>query len=138
MSGYLGSIGFALPASLGAWAAVGDDRPVIAVAGDGGFGMMVQELETVNRLQIAPLFVIYVDQALSLIRLPQQLRGYPSRGIDLAPVDWAAVARGFGIHGVWATTEHELTRTLDEWRSERKATVLAVRTDETLYRGNSY
>ena len=34
MSGYLGSIGFALPAAMGAWAAVGEDRPIIAVAGD--------------------------------------------------------------------------------------------------------
>jgi len=37
MSGYLGSIGFAYPAAMGAWAAVGDSIPVIAVAGDGGF-----------------------------------------------------------------------------------------------------
>ena len=46
MSGYLGSIGFALPASMGAWAAVKDTRPVIAVAGDGGFGQYMAELTT--------------------------------------------------------------------------------------------
>lgn len=38
MSGYSGSIGFALPASIGAWAAVDGKRPVIAVAGDWGIG----------------------------------------------------------------------------------------------------
>ncbi|MCP4251536.1 MAG: thiamine pyrophosphate-binding protein, partial [bacterium] len=38
MSGYLGSIGFALPAALGAWAAVGDRRKVISISGDGGLG----------------------------------------------------------------------------------------------------
>jgi pyruvate oxidase len=37
MSGYLGSIGFAFPASMGAWAATKGKRPVMAVAGDGGF-----------------------------------------------------------------------------------------------------
>lgn len=38
MSGYLGSIGFGYPAAMGAWAAVGDRRQIVAVTGDGGFG----------------------------------------------------------------------------------------------------
>ena len=46
MSGYLGSIGFALPAAIGAWAAVGNDRPVIAVAGDGGLCQYLAEFTT--------------------------------------------------------------------------------------------
>ena len=49
MSGYLGSIGFALPAAMGAWAAVGDRRQVVAVAGDGGFGQYAMELTTAVR-----------------------------------------------------------------------------------------
>ena len=43
MSGYLGSIGFAFPAAIGAWTAVGDSRPVIAVAGDGGAGIDAED-----------------------------------------------------------------------------------------------
>jgi len=46
MSGYLGSIGFALPAAIGAWAAVGDSRPAIAVAGDGGVCHYLSEITT--------------------------------------------------------------------------------------------
>ena len=46
MSGYLGSIGFALPAALGAWAAVRAQRPIVAVAGDGGFGQYMADLTT--------------------------------------------------------------------------------------------
>jgi Thiamine pyrophosphate-requiring enzymes [acetolactate synthase, pyruvate dehydrogenase (cytochrome), glyoxylate carboligase, phosphonopyruvate decarboxylase] len=46
MSGYLGSIGFAYPAAIGAWAAVGATRPVIAVAGDGGFCQYLAEITT--------------------------------------------------------------------------------------------
>ena len=46
MSGYLGSIGFALPASIGAWSAVGNSRPVIAVAGDGGLCQYLAEITT--------------------------------------------------------------------------------------------
>ena len=48
MSGYLGSIGFGYPAAIGAWAAVGDQRPVFAVTGDGGFGQYLGELTTAN------------------------------------------------------------------------------------------
>jgi len=46
MSGYLGSIGFGYPAAMGAWAAVGDHRPVFCVTGDGGFGQYLGELTT--------------------------------------------------------------------------------------------
>ncbi len=46
MSGYLGSIGFALPAAMGAWAAVGASRPVVSLSGDGGFGQYAMELTT--------------------------------------------------------------------------------------------
>ena len=112
--------------------------PVVSVSGDGGFAMMVQELETVNRLGISPLFVVFVDQALSLIRIPQQMRGIPSRGVDFAPVDWAMVAEGFGVRGVWTRTENELHAAVTEWVDNRQAMVIAVQVDEALYCGNSY
>jgi thiamine pyrophosphate-dependent acetolactate synthase large subunit-like protein/nitrite reductase/ring-hydroxylating ferredoxin subunit len=46
MSGYLGSIGFGYPAAMGAWAAEGDRRPIVAITGDGGFGQYMGELLT--------------------------------------------------------------------------------------------
>ena len=45
MSGYLGSIGFALPAAMGAWAAVKTRRPVWSVSGDGALGIRVEKKE---------------------------------------------------------------------------------------------
>ena len=50
MSGYLGSIGFALPAAIGAWAAA-PERPIVAVAGDGGFGQYMAEMTTVGEVR---------------------------------------------------------------------------------------
>jgi acetolactate synthase-1/2/3 large subunit len=137
VSNGLSSMSTSVPGAI-ALAHAKPDVPVVSVSGDGGFAMMVQELETVNRLGISPLFVVLVDQALSLIRIPQQMRGLPSRGIDLAPVDWAMVAKGFGVTGVWANTETELTEVLEDWLANRKAMVIAVRVDERLYKGNSY
>ncbi|MEM9567326.1 MAG: thiamine pyrophosphate-binding protein [Cyanobacteria bacterium P01_E01_bin.34] len=46
MSGYLGSIGFAFPGAMGAWAAVGKERPIVSVSGDGGFGQYLAEFTT--------------------------------------------------------------------------------------------
>lgn len=46
MSGYLGSIGFGYPAAMGLWAAVGHERPIVAVTGDGGFGQYPMEVTT--------------------------------------------------------------------------------------------
>ena len=114
------------------------DKPVVGVMGDGGFGMMVQELETAARLGIKPLFVVFCDQSLSLIRIPQAMRGYESKGIDFGPVDWPKVAEGFGVEGHWAESVMELERHLSDWSTNRRAMVLTVKIDEDLYRGNSY
>ncbi len=46
MSGYLGSIGFSFPAAMGAWAAFGNERQIVSVSGDGGFGQYAMELTT--------------------------------------------------------------------------------------------
>jgi acetolactate synthase-1/2/3 large subunit len=133
----LSSMSTAVPTAI-ALSVLNPDRLVVCIAGDGGFGMMVQELESVRRLGIQPCFVVLCDQALSLIRLPQQLRGLPRRGIDLATVDWAKVAEGFGLRGVWARTRVELSTAISGWREAPVATVIAVQIDESLYRGNEY
>ncbi len=133
----LSSMSTAVPSAI-ALTVLDPANPAVAVAGDGGFAMMVQELETVQRLGIAPLFVVLCDQALSLIRLPQKTRGQPRRGIDLASVDWAVVAEGFGLRGIWARTAAELRHAVSSWNESPSATVLAVQIDENLYRGNRY
>lgn len=133
----LSSMGVALPGAI-ALALHDRSRPVVCVIGDGCFNSMVHELETVHRLGLTPLMVVLCDQALSLIRLPQQMRGYPSRGVDFAPVDWAQVAQGYGLRGIWVHDSADLTAGVTDWVHHPQATVLAVQIDESLYRGNSY
>ncbi len=133
----LSSMGVALPGAI-ALALLDRTRPVVAVMGDGCFNSMVQELETIQRLGLAPLIVVLCDQLLSLIRIPQQMRDYPARGIEFAPVDWAMVATGYGVKGVWAKTIPDLNTAIADWVQHPQATVLAVEIDEALYCGNAY
>ncbi len=137
ISNGLSSMGTAVPTAI-ALTVLNPQNPAVSVAGDGGFAMMVQELETVNRLGISPLFIVLCDEALSLIRIPQEMRGYPSRGIELAHVDWATVAQGFGVRGLWANNQAEFQEAVRNWQTDPTATVIAVRIDEKLYRGNQY
>ncbi|GJM29065.1 MAG: pyruvate oxidase [Cyclobacteriaceae bacterium] len=72
MSGYLGSIGFALPAAMGAYAAVGDNRPVIAVAGDGGFCQYLAEVTTLVKYQMPVKIIVLNNNELGKISKEQR------------------------------------------------------------------
>jgi acetolactate synthase-1/2/3 large subunit len=137
VSNGLSAMGYGVPAALAA-ALVRPERPVVALVGDGGFAMMVQELETARRLGVAPLILVFQDRSLAVIKVAQQTRGIPHRGVDFAPVDWAAVARGFGAHGVTVDELGELDKAIRDWLAEPRLTVLAVSVDETLYTGLTY
>ncbi|MFT7453085.1 MAG: pyruvate oxidase, partial [Patescibacteria group bacterium] len=67
MSGYLGSIGFALPAAMGAWAAVGNARPIIAVAGDGGLCQYLAEITTLVKYKMPIKLIILNNSELGKI-----------------------------------------------------------------------
>ncbi len=94
----LSAMSYALPAAMAARLRF-PDRPVLCTVGDGGFGMVMAELETCVRERLHFVTVVYNDSALSLIDVAQQNRGYPSTGVRYGPVDFAAAAAGFGA---WA------------------------------------
>ena len=137
ISNGLSAMGYGVPAALAA-SLVHPGRPVVAVVGDGGFAMMVQELETVRRTGAAPLFVVLCDRSLAIIKVAQRARGIPHRGVDFAPVDWARVAEGFGVRGVTVTALGGVERAVSDWRARPEPTVLAVAVDENLYAGMIY
>lgn len=72
LSGYLGSIGFGLPAGMGAWAAVGDKRKVIVVCGDGGFGQYMAEFTTAVKYDMNILVVLLHNKELGKISKEQR------------------------------------------------------------------
>jgi len=137
VSNGLSAMGYGVPAALAA-ALVRPDRPVVGLIGDGGFAMMVQELETGRRMGVTPLIVVVCDRSLAVIKVAQQTRGIPCRGVDFGPVDWAAVARGFGAHGVTAAGLEDLDKAIRDWLAHPRLTVVAVPVDETLYAGLTY
>lgn len=111
---------------------------MVGLIGDGGFAMMVQELETARRLGLKPLFVVFCDRALAVIKIAQRERGLPYEGVDFAPVDWARVAEGFGARGEAPDTLPGVERAIKEWLANPELTVLAVPVDPNLYVGLSY
>jgi acetolactate synthase-1/2/3 large subunit len=92
----LSSMGYSFPAAMAARLQF-PDRPILCTIGDGGFGMTHAELETCVRERLPFMTVVYNDNALSLIDVAQQNRGYPTHGVRYGTVDFARVASGFGV-----------------------------------------
>jgi acetolactate synthase-1/2/3 large subunit len=101
----LSSMGYAVPvaaairlAQNGAPdSAAGPDAPVVAFVGDGGLSMYLGELETLVRLEVDLLVVVFADESLELIRLSQVAAGLPEVGTTFTNPDWQALGRAFGI-----------------------------------------
>jgi acetolactate synthase-1/2/3 large subunit len=111
-SGGLGTMGYALPAAIGA--AYGDpDRTVIAVIGDGGFQMTIQELGTIMQFKPNVKLLILNNQFLGMVRQWQQLfheKRYSF--VDIQSPDFVQVAKGYGIPGQSVSQRPELKAAL--------------------------
>jgi pyruvate oxidase len=100
MSGYLGSIGFALPAALGAWAAVRGDREVVSISGDGGFGQYAMELTTAVKYGMPIRHVLLDNDELAKISKEQRAGEWAVWQTGLVNPDFAEFARSCGAFGV--------------------------------------
>ena len=112
ISNGLATMGFALPAAIGA-ALARPGRPVLCLTGDGGLGMTLAELETVARLNLDITVVVFNDSALSLIEIKQA--GAGPAGADpyrYGSTDFAAVAEAMGMDGHVATEPDHVRRAL--------------------------
>ncbi len=113
-SGGLGTMGYALPAAIGA--AYGDNsRPTIAIIGDGGFQMTLQELGTIMQFRPKVKIIILNNQFLGMVRQWQQLfheKRYSF--VDITSPDFVLVAKGFGIPGKSISERGDLVTALRE------------------------
>jgi acetolactate synthase-1/2/3 large subunit len=107
-----GGLGFALPACVGAYYGAGRRRTV-ALMGDGSFGMSVGELETISRLNLPIVLIQFNNGAFGWIKELQHLY-HDDRyfSVDFNPVDYTAIARGFGLKAWQVTDPADLEKTL--------------------------
>ncbi len=114
-SGGLGTMGFGLPAAMGAQLAF-PDQQVVAVVGDGGFQMTNQEIITAIQYKI-PLKVIIMNNGyLGMVRQWQEMfydRAYSEVDLSISP-DFIKLAEAYGAKGLRAETPAELTKVLEE------------------------
>ncbi len=108
MSGYLGSIGFGYPAAMGAWAAGGGDRPIVAVTGDGGFGQYLAEMTTAVQYEMDITHVLLDNGMLGKISKEQRAARYPVWHTQLHNPDFAEYARLCGALGLRAGRNDEV------------------------------
>jgi acetolactate synthase-1/2/3 large subunit len=131
ISNGLSTMGFALPAAIGA-ALLEPGRRIVAITGDGGLLMCLGELATLARENLDVCVVVFDDRALSLIKLKQEQRG-ATVGVELGTVDWVAMAASMGIRGFAVETLDALATGLARIGSSPGPSLLAVRIESADY-----
>jgi acetolactate synthase-1/2/3 large subunit len=125
-SGGLGTMGFGLPAAIGAKVAKPQEQ-VVAVLGDGGFQMTIQELGTIMQSNIAVKILVLNNNFLGMVRQWQQLffdRRYSFT--EMKTPDFIMVANGYGIKGKKVTERNDLQAALKEMMESTEAYLLEV------------
>ena len=105
------SMGFALPGALGAKLAF-PEKAVVAMTGDGGFLMNVQELETAVRMGLSIIVVVWVDNDLNLISTKQNHEFGKSVFTKFDNPDFVQIARSFGAQGFHVKSVREFSETM--------------------------
>ena len=126
-SGGLGTMGFALPAAIGAKLA-NPEKQVIAIIGDGGFQMTLQELGTIMQNNIGVKIIILNNEYLGMVRQWQQMffeKRYSFTNIQ-SP-DFVALAASYNIKGVKVEKQEDLSNALDQLLNTENAFLLEVK-----------
>jgi thiamine pyrophosphate-dependent acetolactate synthase large subunit-like protein len=137
MSGYLGSIGFAFPAAMGAWSATQDleefnGRKVVSVSGDGGFGQYPMDFTTEVKYGMDITHVLLHNGELGKISKEQRAGEWPVWETDLHNPSFAAFAKLCGGHGKTATAAGDLDAALSEALAYDGPALVEVMTDAEL------
>lgn len=125
-SGGLGTMGFALPAAIGAKMGA-PHREVVAVIGDGGYQMTIQELGTIYQQQIAVKIVVLNNDFLGMVRQWQQLffdKRYAST--EMVNPDFVTIAQGFRIKAKRVKKREELDAAVKEMMASKEPYFLEV------------
>jgi len=124
--GYQGTLGYGFPTSLGAKIAH-QDRPVISINGDGGFGFCLNELATMAQHGIAAIAIVFTDDAFGNVRRIQQEQfGGRTIASDLKNPNFLKLAEAFGVVGRHVDTPEKLRTAVEESILTNEPTLIAV------------
>ncbi len=113
MSGYLGSIGFAFPAAMGAWAATSGERPIIAVAGDGGFAQYLADFTTSIKYGMNIKLILINNSELGKISKEQRADELDVWATDLHNPNFAEYAENCGALGIQVNKKDDLRTAME-------------------------
>ncbi|MDI5898768.1 biosynthetic-type acetolactate synthase large subunit [Flavobacterium yafengii] len=125
-SGGLGTMGFALPAAIGAKMGM-PDREVVAIIGDGGFQMTIQELGTIFQTKVPVKIVVLNNEFLGMVRQWQQLffdKRYAST--EMVNPNFIAIAEGYYIKAKKVTKREDLDAAVAEMMASKESYFLEV------------
>ena len=126
------SMGFALPGAMAA-KLVHPDRKVLAICGDAGGLMNIQDLETAHRLGLNIVVMIWEDNEYGLIKWKQQVRFGDHADLTFTNPDWSKLAEAFGCRGIRCEDSTQLGSALEEAFSVDSPMLLVIPID---YREN--
>ncbi|MFD2827696.1 biosynthetic-type acetolactate synthase large subunit [Leeuwenhoekiella polynyae] len=129
-SGGLGTMGFALPAAIGAKMGA-PDRPVVAIIGDGGYQMTIQELGTIFQTKVPVKIVVLNNDFLGMVRQWQQLffdRRYAST--EMVNPDFVAIAKGYFIDAQRVSKREDLAGAIAEMLTAEGPYFLEVKVEK--------
>jgi acetolactate synthase-1/2/3 large subunit len=133
-SGGMGAMGFALPAGIGSAVALGG-RPVVIIAGDGGFQVNLQELETIARNSLPTKIIVLNNRCHGMVRQFQETYfdgRYPSTTWGYSAPDFAGVAGAYGIRTASVADDDDVGVHLAEmWRDPTQPYLLEVAIDQS-------
>ncbi len=138
MSGYLGSIGFAMPAALGAWAATQEDdlrfrgRKVVSVSGDGGFAQYMAEFTTAVKYGMSITHVVLNDTELAKISKEQRAGFWEVWQTSLVNPGFAGFAESCGGLGIEVRDADGLDEALGRALAHDGASLVEIHTDPLL------
>jgi acetolactate synthase I/II/III large subunit len=125
-SGGLGTMGFGLPAAIGAKMAA-PEREVVSISGDGGYQMTIQELGTIFQQKAAVKVVVLNNDFLGMVRQWQQLffdKRYAST--EMINPNFVAIAEGYYLKARKVTKREELADAVNEMMESKEAYFLEV------------
>lgn len=125
-SGGLGTMGFALPAAIGAKMGA-PEREVVAIIGDGGFQMNIQELGTILQTKAAVKIVVLNNQFLGMVRQWQEMffdRRYAST--EMTNPNFVMIAQGYGIKARKVSERKDLADAIEEMIASKESYFLEV------------